>query len=131
MSAMKKKRRLTKQGKTQLPDGKNTNLKFQMPSNSKSNIATAPIAIMSQENIIEAGHVMHFFAKINVAAVDLTQPLSVGDTILVKGPTTDFEQNVESMQIERQAIPNAQAGQSIGLKLNQPAKEKDTVYKKL
>jgi selenocysteine-specific translation elongation factor len=86
---------------------------------------------MNQDNIIEAGHVIHFFAKINVAAVDLTQQISVGDTILVKGPTTDFEQKVESMQIERQPIQNAQAGQSVGLKFNQLAKEKDTIYKKL
>jgi hypothetical protein len=86
---------------------------------------------MSQENIIECGVVIHFFPKINVAAVNLTQPLTVGDTILVKGPTTDFTQTVESMQIERQSIQAAQAGQSVGLKLNQPAKTKDTLYKKL
>jgi len=63
--------------------------------------------------------------------VDLSLPLAVGDCILVKGPTTDFEQNVDSMQIDRKNITRAEAGQSIGLKLAQQAKQKDLVYKKL
>jgi selenocysteine-specific translation elongation factor len=63
--------------------------------------------------------------------VDLSLPLAVGDCILVKGPTTDFEQNVDSMQIDRKNITRAEAGQSIGLKLAKQAKQKDLVYKKL
>lgn len=89
------------------------------------------LVCLSEENIVEVGHITHFFSKINVAVVELTAPLVVGDRILVKGPSTDFEQAVESMQIEHQSIPRAEAGQSIGLKLAQRAKEKDTVYKKL
>jgi hypothetical protein len=85
---------------------------------------------LSQENLVEIGSISHFFAKINVAVVDLTSPLTVGDTIAVKGPNTDFEQTVDSMQIDRKPITQAQAGVSIGLKLSQPAKEKDVVYKK-
>lgn len=86
---------------------------------------------MSEEDVIEIGHVTHFFSKINVAVVELTLPLSVGDHLLIKGPTTDFEQTVDSMQIDRKNIPRAEAGQNIGLKLVQQAKEKDLVYKKL
>ena len=86
---------------------------------------------MSEEDIIEIGNVAHYFSKINVAIVDLSLPLAVGDCILVKGPTTDFEQNVDSMQIDRKNITRAEAGQSIGLKLAQQAKQKDLVYKKL
>jgi hypothetical protein len=86
---------------------------------------------MSEEDIIEIGQVAHYFSKINVAIVDLSLPLAVGDCILVKGPTTDFEQNVDSMQIDRKNITRAEAGQSIGLKLAQHAKERDLVYKKL
>jgi hypothetical protein len=58
-------------------------------------------------------------------------PLSIGDLILIKGPLTDFEQIVQSMQIERKDIRRAEGGQSIGLKLTQLAREKDVVYKKL
>jgi len=83
------------------------------------------------EEIVQIGHVAHFFSKIGVAVVELTAPLTVGDRILVKGPSTDFEQIVESMQIEHKNIQGAEAGQSIGLKLAQQAKERDAVYKKL
>lgn len=86
---------------------------------------------MSEENVIEVGHVTHFFSKINVAVLELTAPLAVGDRILVKGPTTDFEQVVNSMQIEHENIPRAEAGQSIGLKMAEHARERDVVYKKL
>ena len=86
---------------------------------------------MSEENVIEVGHVTHFFSKISVAVVELTEPLAVGDSILVKGPSTDFEQVVESMQIEHANILKAEAGQSIGLKMAEHARERDVVYKKL
>ncbi len=86
---------------------------------------------MIEEDIIEIGHIAHFFSKINVAVVDLTLPLTVGEHILIKGPSTDLEQTVESMQIERKDIQRAEGGQSIGLKVVQPVKVKDVVYKKL
>ncbi|UCF45580.1 MAG: translation elongation factor-like protein [Candidatus Bathyarchaeota archaeon] len=81
--------------------------------------------------MVEVGRVTHFFSKISVAVVELTAPLVIGDHILVKGPSTDFEQVVESIQIEHKNIQRAEAGQSIGLKLAQRAREKDAVYKKL
>ena len=81
--------------------------------------------------VIEIGNIAHFFSKINVAVVNLTLPLTVGERILIKGPTTDLEQTVESMQIERKDIQRAEAGQSIGLKVILPVKVKDVVYKKL
>ena len=86
---------------------------------------------MSEQNVVEVGHIIHFFSKISVAVLDLTAPLSVGDRILVKGPSTDFEQVVESMQIEHENIQRAEKGQSIGIKLVQHARERDVVYKKL
>jgi len=86
---------------------------------------------LTEEDIIEIGHITHIFSKISVAVVELMLPLSVGDRILVKGPSTDFEQTVESMQIEGKSIPRAEGGQNIGLKVVQPAREKDVVYKKL
>ena len=86
---------------------------------------------MSEEVVIEIGQVTHFFSKINVAIIELTLPLSVGDRILIKGPSTDFEQSVNSMQIDRKDIQRAEGGQSIGLKVVKLAREKDVVYKKL
>lgn len=86
---------------------------------------------MSEENVVEVGRVTHFFSKISVAVIELKAPLAVGDTIAIKGPTTDFEQAVESMQIEHQNVQKATAGQSIGLKVTQRVRETDVVYKKL
>jgi|YelNatPaOPRAMG01_1025707.scaffolds.fasta_scaffold03290_16 putative protease len=82
------------------------------------------------ENVVEVGRVTHFFPRISVAVVELKAPLALGDRIVVKGPSTDFEQVVESMQIDRKDIQRAEAGQSIGLKMVQHAREKDVVYKK-
>lgn len=86
---------------------------------------------MTEENVTEVGRITHFFSKISVAVIELNKPLKVGDTIAVKGPTTDFEQEVESMQIEHENVQEAKAGQSIGLKVAQRVRETDLVYKKL
>jgi len=86
---------------------------------------------LTEENVVEVGHIAHFFSKIGVAVVELTGPLAVGDTIVVKGPTTDFEQTVDSMQIEHNNVQRAEAGQSIGLKVADRVREKDLVYKKV
>jgi phage terminase small subunit len=86
---------------------------------------------LTEENIVEVGRITHFFSKISVAVIELEESLTVGDTIVVKGPTTDFEQSVESMQIEHRDVQKAEAGQSIGLKVVQRVRETDVVYKKL
>ena len=86
---------------------------------------------MSEEELEEVGHIAHFFPKIDVAVVELKKSLAVGDTIVVKGPTTNFEQKVDSMQIEHKGVKKAEAGQSIGLKVTERVRERDTVYKKL
>ena len=55
--------------------------------------------------------------------------MKVGDAITVKGVNTDFKQKVESMQIEHQNVQEAKAGESIGLKVVDRARESDVVYK--
>jgi translation elongation factor EF-1alpha len=77
----------------------------------------------------EVGNVTHYFSKINVAIVELSGTLSVGDQILIKGMTTNIEQKVNSMQIEHKGVNKAEAGQSIGLKVDDRVREGDTVYK--
>ncbi len=86
---------------------------------------------MSEEELQEVGTVSHYFPKINVAIVEVTAPLEVGDTIRIKGSTTDFEQTVKSMEIEHKKIERAKPGDSIGLKVEDRVREKDIVYKKL
>ena len=82
-----------------------------------------------ERELVEVGIVSHYFTRINVAVVELKAPLAVGDRVLIKGSTTDLEQVVESMQIEHENVQRAEAGQSIGLKVNDRVRENDTVYK--
>lgn len=85
---------------------------------------------MGEEEVVEVGRITHFFSKIDVAVIELKAALSVGDTIAIKGPTTDFEQPVDSMQIEHKNVQRAEPGQSIGLKVLQRVRETDVVFKK-
>ncbi len=76
------------------------------------------------------GTITHYYGKIGVAVLQLTgDELKVGDTIHIKGKTTDFTQVVNSMQIEHNTIEKAKKGDDIGLKIDQPVHEKDEVYK--
>ena len=77
----------------------------------------------------EVGRVMDYFAKINVAGIDLTGKLRVGDTIRIKGHTTDLEQLVDSMQIDRDSVEEAGAGDKIGIKVNDRCRGGDHVFK--
>jgi translation initiation factor IF-2 len=81
------------------------------------------------EALQEVGRVSHFFAKINVAIIEVEEPISVGDRIFIKGPTTDIEQTIESMEIEHEKVQQAKSGQSIGMKVNARVRENDIVYK--
>ncbi len=78
---------------------------------------------------VEIGEVIHYFGKVGVAALQLTGDLKVGDTIHVKGHTSDFTQTVESMQIDRNPITEAKAGQQVGIKVNEHARPGDKVYR--
>lgn len=76
------------------------------------------------------GVVTHYFGKIGVAAVRITEgELRVGDTIRILGHTSDFTQMVQSMQVEHAAVEVAQVGDEIGLKTTEYTRENDVVYK--
>jgi len=78
---------------------------------------------------IEVGQVIGYFAKIGVAAVELTGTLKIGDTIRIRGHTTDFTQVVESMQIEHKSVSEAKAGDSVGIKVIDRVRKGDRVYR--
>ncbi len=79
---------------------------------------------------VEIGKVTHYFSKVGVAAIQITQDvLRVGDVIHVKGHTSDFTQNIDSMQIDNKPVVEAATGQSIGLQVKDHAREHDQVFK--
>ncbi len=75
------------------------------------------------------GVVTHYFGKLGVAAIELTEgKLQVGDTIHVKGHTSDFTQTVDSMQLEHDTVESAKAGENVGIKVVEHAREHDEVF---
>jgi len=75
------------------------------------------------------GTVTHYYNHLHVAGVTITEgELHKGDTIHVKGHTSDFEQKVESMQIDHEVVQVAKSGDQIGLTVNEYVREHDTVY---
>ena len=76
------------------------------------------------------GIVTHYFTHLSVAIVQLDAGvLRDGDTVHVKGHTSDFKQRVESMELDHVHVAEAHAGQSVGLRVNEHAREHDVVYK--
>ncbi len=79
---------------------------------------------------IKIGIVTHYFNKISVAAIKLTDgDLKVGEKIHIKGHKTDFSQIVDSIQIEHQKVEEAKKDDEIGVKVESIVKEGDIVYK--
>jgi len=76
------------------------------------------------------GIVTHYYSHLSVAVVQLNEgPLRVGETIHIKGHTTDLRQEVESMEIDHQSVQEASAGQTVGLKVRDHVREHDQVYR--
>ena len=75
------------------------------------------------------GKVAHYFTKIGVGVIELSDELKVGDRISIEGMTTNLQQTVDSMQIEHENVQSASPGQSVGLKVGQRVREGDLVYK--
>ena len=79
---------------------------------------------------VEIGKVIEFFAKPSVAAIIMTAgSLAIGDTIKIKGATTDFEQKIESMEIDRKPVSAVSVGQSVGIKVKERVRLHDKVFK--
>jgi hypothetical protein len=75
------------------------------------------------------GTVSHYYSHLGVAIVQINKgSLKTGDSIRIAGNSTDFTQKVESMEYEHQHIDLASAGQSVGLRVNDHARQHDIVY---
>jgi len=74
------------------------------------------------------GKIVHYFDKIQVAIIELVGGLKAGDKIHIKGHSTDFEQDITSMQIDHENVDKAKKGDAIGTKVGQKVREGDEVY---
>jgi len=78
----------------------------------------------------EIGEVTHYFSKIGVAAIKInSESLDIGDSIHIKGHTSDFQQGIDSMQVEHDKVQSAKKGDIIGIKVKDHVREGDKVYK--
>jgi putative protease len=75
------------------------------------------------------GKVIHYFDHIQVAVVALTAPLKVGDAIRIVGGDVDFEQAVDSMEVEHEKIDKAKKGDEVGMKVSEKVRDGYRVYK--
>ncbi len=74
--------------------------------------------------------VVKFFAKPSVAALEVTHgSIKKGDLLRYKGNTTDFTDEVVSMEVDNQPIEEAKVGELVGLKVKERVRENDKVYK--
>jgi translation elongation factor EF-1alpha len=81
---------------------------------------------------VQVGRVARYFGKVGVAAIEIHGGnLRIGDTIRIRGKTTDFSQTVESMEVEHQSVETAVPGQLIGVKVRERVREDDVVYKEI
>lgn len=79
---------------------------------------------------VEIGKVMHYFGHLGVAALQLTNgTLGVGDTVHIKGHTSDITAKVNSMEVNHVAIHDARVGDSIGIRVPRHVREHDHVFK--
>lgn len=79
---------------------------------------------------VQIGRVIHYYSKISVAIIELSDDLKTGEQIKIVGPKTEFEQEVKSMQVEHQNIDAAKSGDQVGLKVKEKAREGDAVFRK-
>lgn len=75
------------------------------------------------------GKITHYFSNIGVAVIELSDALKVGDNIRITGGETDFNQPVDSMEVEHKKVDTAKAGDSVGLKVGQKVRDGYKVYK--
>lgn len=75
------------------------------------------------------GVITHYYGNINVGIIELSDVLKVGDNIHIKGHSSDFNQAIDSMQIEHNTVQEAKAGDFIGIKVGQKVHPHDKVFK--
>jgi len=74
------------------------------------------------------GDVTHYFGKIGVAVFNLEADLKVGTKVRIKGNKTDFEQTIDSIQIDQKPVEEAGPKDDIGVKVDEKVREGDEVF---
>ncbi len=100
---------------------------FSKPLPSKSAPAKPGKAAAPKGTLL--GEIEDFYSHLGVITLTLKAELAVGDTIRVKGHTTDLVQRVDSMQMDHVAIQKAKKSDAIGVKVSQKCRKGDQVFR--
>lgn len=124
VSRAKKSKKVVRKAKT----GARRVKKVKKPASKKTRPAPKKEAV--DPNMEKIGEVTHYFPHVNAAAVKiLKNSLHVGDQVYLKGHTTDFKEDVTSIQLDHAMIQEGKKGQEIGLLVKERVRIGDTVYR--
>lgn len=77
----------------------------------------------------EIGKITHYYGHLSVGIVQLTDTLKIGESIHIKGHSSDFTQSIDSLQIEHATVSEAKLGDSVGIKVAEKVHPGDKVFK--
>ncbi len=77
----------------------------------------------------EIGKIAHYYGHLSVGIIQLTDTLKIGESIHIKGHSSDFTQSIDSMQIEHASVSEAKLGDMVGIKIVQKVHPGDKVFK--
>ena len=80
------------------------------------------------DNKDQIGKITHFYSKLGVGIIKLDKELEAGDTIQIKGHTSDFKQKVNEIQFDHKSIEKGEKGKEVGVKLSEKVRDGDIVF---
>jgi len=76
------------------------------------------------------GTVVHYFKGPSVAVVRLTDgELAVGDRVRFHGHTTEFTEQVTSMEVDHKKVERTKAGEEVAIQVTDRTRHHDQVFK--
>lgn len=136
--ALKKKTKVKKAGKKPIQKaGKKSPKKATKKPVNKKKVNPKKLALKNKSAIKKTpknegkliGLITHYFPHVQAAVIKLKGPIAKGDTVKIKGHTTDLTQIVSSLQIDRVDIQTGKKGDEVGLQVSSRVRQQDKVYK--
>ena len=78
---------------------------------------------------VEIGRVKHYYNHLHVAVLELSQGLKMGESIHIRGHTTDLRERITSMEVDHHMVVRVEAGADVAIKVIEPVHEHDVVLR--
>lgn len=75
------------------------------------------------------GTITHYFDRPHVGVIKLDAAIATGDVLHFHGHTTDFQQQLTSMEIEHAKVETADAGSQVAIQVSERVRRHDRVYR--